>query len=51
MECCEPPGLGIDLMWAESLRLVLSGTIFGKKLLSSEQSVIKYPAEVRQYEW
>lgn len=49
-ECHEPPGLGLDLTGADILRFSFSGTIYGKKLFSSEQSVIKYPVEVRQYE-
>lgn len=31
VECCELPGLGLDLIWADVLRLGLSSMMFEKK--------------------
>lgn len=47
VECCELPGLGLDLIWADVLRLGLSSMMLEKKVFSGEQSIIKYPDEAR----
>lgn len=47
VECCELPGLGLDLIGSDIPGIVLFGTILEKKLFSSEQSIIKTPVEVR----